>query len=88
VTAGFLNRADDPTDRRHLVLSLTAEGKRLLESLMSHRRSVLAAIVAAMKEDDRRSLARGMAAFRESAEHASTTAPLEDDQGHLLRWLG
>ncbi len=41
VTEGLLNRADDPTDRRHLALTLTPKSRRVLRKVMSTRRQAV-----------------------------------------------
>jgi DNA-binding MarR family transcriptional regulator len=44
VSAGLLDRSDDPTDRRNLVLTLTAEGQGVVDRVMGLRRDAIAAI--------------------------------------------
>ena len=36
-TGGFVTREDDPTDRRGVVVKLTAKGRRLIETAMATR---------------------------------------------------
>ncbi|MFC7595713.1 MarR family winged helix-turn-helix transcriptional regulator [Terrabacter sp. GCM10028922] len=37
VAAGYVSRADDPTDGRQVILSLTAEGRKALRRIRRHR---------------------------------------------------
>ncbi len=66
VTAGWLERRDDPADRRNLVLELTPAGKNLVEGVMDHRSTAIAAIVDQMEPVQRRRLGAGAAAFAEA----------------------
>jgi len=42
---GLLNRADDPTNRRQLILTLTPEGTRVVQEVMRRRRAILEPIL-------------------------------------------
>jgi DNA-binding MarR family transcriptional regulator len=66
VVAGLLDRRDDPTDRRNLVLELTPEGHRLLEQVMEHRRVAITEILDRMPAGRRRALVPVMRAFAEA----------------------
>jgi hypothetical protein len=48
VSAGLLDRSDDPTDRRNLVFELTRSGRDLVDHVMDRRRAAIAAILARM----------------------------------------
>jgi DNA-binding MarR family transcriptional regulator len=37
VEAGYVDRADDPTDGRQVILSLSAEGRRAIKRIRKHR---------------------------------------------------
>lgn len=67
VSAGLLDRGDDPTDRRNLVLALTAKGQELVDQVMAQRRDAIAAILDRMPPSRRRSLVPVMRAFAEAA---------------------
>jgi DNA-binding MarR family transcriptional regulator len=70
VSAGLLDRADDPTDRRNLVLTLSAKGQALVEQVMDQRRDAIAAILDRMPPARRRSLVPVMRAFAEAGGEA------------------
>ena len=57
VAAGLLDRRDNPADRRHLLLTLTRKGYRLVEGVMEHRRVLIRQILDKMPVDGRQQLA-------------------------------
>lgn len=71
VRAGLLSRRDSTADRRHLSLSLTDDGRALLERVMSHRRSAFERVLARMSPDERGALAEAMHAFAVAADEPS-----------------
>ena len=87
VGLGLLDRREDPRDRRHLVLSMTAAGEELLETVMRHRRSVLQQVVGGMPATDREKLSAALTCFVDVAARLSKTGEIDDGEGHLLRWL-
>src|SRR5687768_1676700 len=48
VARGFLERRDDPTDRRAVDVAVTAQGRRLLRTLRDRRRSAAREVTAAL----------------------------------------
>jgi DNA-binding MarR family transcriptional regulator len=50
VSKGLIDRADDPANRRQLVLTLTAEGERVVHEVMRRRRAVLEPILDRLTE--------------------------------------
>lgn len=66
VVAGLVDRRDDPNDRRNLVLALTAEGRRLLDQVMEHRRAAIREILGRMPAGRRRALVPVMRAFADA----------------------
>jgi DNA-binding MarR family transcriptional regulator len=66
VLAGLLDRRDDPTDRRNLVLELTESGRELVKQVMDQRRVAIAAVLDRMPPGRRRSLVPVMRAFAEA----------------------
>ncbi len=89
VQAGFVERADDPADRRRAVARATPKAEELVGNLRHGDRSLLRRIVARLDDEDLAALARGMQALaravvaevdgaeaderRPAAERATTT---------------
>jgi DNA-binding MarR family transcriptional regulator len=81
VTAGLLDRSDDPTDRRNLVLELTPQARELVKQVMDQRRAAIGAILERMPAGRRRSLVPVMRAFAEAGGEA-----WEDDAAWSFGW--
>ena len=60
VRGGLLDRRTSPVDRRHLALTLTPAGKRLVDKVMTHRRRRIVELLGRMTSEDRRELARSL----------------------------
>ena len=73
VSAGLLDRWDNPHDRRNLVLQMTSDGLRLVEEVMSHRRTAIEGVLARMPAEHRRGLATLLRSFAEAAGEVSPT---------------
>lgn len=67
VVGGFLQRSDDPTDRRYLVLDLTAQGHVVVERVMGYRRASILSVMENMTNARRRALAGALESFAEAA---------------------
>jgi DNA-binding MarR family transcriptional regulator len=63
----LLLRRTHHDDRRQLLLSLSARGRRALDRLRSVRQSGISEVLAAMSPDDRAALRIGMAGFAAAA---------------------
>ncbi|HEX6876003.1 MAG TPA: MarR family transcriptional regulator [Nocardioidaceae bacterium] len=87
VATGMLARDEDPRDRRHVVLSLTTEGRQVLDRVSRRRGRVLEQIVDRMDPSDQGTLATSLNAFLDAAAKASSEGELSDGEGHMLRWL-
>lgn len=68
VQAGLLHRRDLPRDRRHVELTLTADGERLLATLHDHRREVFGRILRRMDATERAALTQALGAFLAAAK--------------------
>lgn len=86
VSAGFVRRSEDESDRRSVALSLTPEGRRLVESTMEQRRRIFDELVTQMRAADQEHLARGIAALLDVIGNDST-AILGVAPGSILRYL-
>ncbi|MCV7051805.1 MarR family transcriptional regulator [Mycobacterium heidelbergense] len=82
IRAGLLDRRDLPDDRRHIRLSLTDAGSRLVNKMMKHRRTAIARVLRDMAPDDRELLATALDRFATAAGE-----PLGDDAVMLI-WPG
>jgi DNA-binding MarR family transcriptional regulator len=67
VEARLLHRSDDPTDRRNLILRLTASGHQLVHTVMENRRAAIAAILTKMHVQHHSSLIEPLRAFTDAA---------------------
>jgi DNA-binding MarR family transcriptional regulator len=63
VTEGLLNRADDPANRRQLVLTLTPRGRRIVRTVMERRRAIVGPILARMSSQRRADLVTALRDF-------------------------
>ena len=61
VEVGLVARADDPTDGRQVILSLTAEGRRTLRDIRRRRDQWFAARLEKLTDDERAVLAQATA---------------------------
>ena len=67
VSAGLLDRRDDPADRRNLQLQLTEEGRRLVDDVMDRRRHAIAEVLERMPALQRTALVPVLVTFAEAA---------------------
>lgn len=58
VEMGYIGRADDPQDRRQVILSLTAAGRKALHRIRRHRDEWMLERFESLTEDERALLAR------------------------------
>ena len=69
VRAGYVERREDPGDRRRVLLSLTRVGVRLVTDLREGSHSVLRRWMSSLSPDDLAALTRGWRALAEVASH-------------------
>jgi DNA-binding MarR family transcriptional regulator len=74
VQAGYVERTEDPIDRRRTNIQLSAEGLRTLIRLMRGKRDRLRAALARLSEDDLRALIQGFRALADSITGETDTA--------------
>lgn len=73
--AGLVDRREDPADRRHITLTLTADGRALIDRVTQHRRTAIRRILRKMSPDQREALTAVLddfaaAAGEPAAQHA------------------
>ena len=69
VRAGYVERRDDPADRRRVLLSLTRVGLRLVTDLREGSHSLLRRWMSSLSEEDLGALTRGWRALADVASH-------------------
>lgn len=80
VAAGLLDRRDDPSDRRNLILELSPDGRGLVDRVMEDRRAAIAEIVQRMPAQRRRSLVPVLRWF------AAACGQVSEDAAWALGW--
>ncbi|GII64747.1 transcriptional regulator [Sphaerisporangium krabiense] len=78
--AGFVARQINPDNRREAVITLTPEGRHIVDEVTSRRRAEITQIVARMTSGQRRALVEAMNGFNE----AGGEVPVEGD--YPLGW--
>jgi len=68
VATGLLDRRDYPADRRHLQLTLTRKGRRLVDGVMKRRRAAVQKILVQMPTADERRLTEALNQFAEALQ--------------------
>lgn len=82
VVAELVDRRDDPADRRHVSLTLTAKGQQLVDSVFEHRRAAIAQVVNRMPEAKRRALPAALESFADAA------GELPEHSAGDIQWTG
>jgi DNA-binding MarR family transcriptional regulator len=67
VEAGYVSRADDPTDGRQVILSLTGEGRKALRRIRRHRDEWLLARFETLTDEERELLQQAAAVLAKVA---------------------
>lgn len=75
VVAGFLDRRENPGDRRQVHLRLTQQGRDLLALVLGHRRTSVEAVLTRMGPAERASVADAMLSFGRSAQDVLAGQP-------------
>jgi DNA-binding MarR family transcriptional regulator len=86
VRAGLVDRQTSDTDRRHVELTLSGEGERLLKELMDVRRSAFKSVVARLDKPQQRQLGETVHAFTKLARDLSDSEQHGEGEP-LVRWL-
>jgi len=69
VRSGYVERRDDPADRRRVLLSLTRSGLRMVTDLREGSHSLLRRWMSSLSPDDLAALTRGWRALADVASH-------------------
>lgn len=73
VKLGLIDRADDPADRRQVVLNLTTAGQELVDVVMSARRAAISPVLTKMPRHRRNELISLLNEFTAAAGEPSVT---------------
>jgi DNA-binding MarR family transcriptional regulator len=76
VAAGFLDRRDNPADRRHLLLELTPAGRALIDGVIDRRRAAIEEILSRMPTGHRQQLAQTLSQFAAAGGEPTSQALL------------
>lgn len=80
IKSGLIDRGVSPDDRRHITLSLTTAGRRLVEKVTARRRSAIEKVLRTMSPAERDQLAASLSAFARASGEAV------DDQALAVLW--
>jgi DNA-binding MarR family transcriptional regulator len=86
VRSGLLSREQADADRRHVVLRLSPEGQRLVDSVMQHRGAELERIVSRLSPAQQTELRRAIETFNAAADEVDAGPDGLLDH-HLLSWM-
>ena len=75
LVAGLVTRQENPGNRREVLLGLTDEGSRLVETVTRRRRAEIAKIVTAMPTERRTELVAALHAFADAASEPLARPP-------------
>ena len=75
LVAGLVTREENPGNRREVLLGLTEEGARLVETVTRRRRAEIAKIVTAMPFERRTELVAALHAFADAASEPLARPP-------------
>lgn len=67
---GFVERAQDPADHRRSIVSLTREGRTLIEQIAPENERMFREKFAAWTKDEKKELVRLLAAYRKQTRNA------------------
>lgn len=81
IKAGLLDRRESALDRRHVALSLTPAGRRLVEKVTRQRRTAIQRILRTMSMAERDALTEALGAFADAAGE-----PADDAAVLTLLW--
>jgi DNA-binding MarR family transcriptional regulator len=65
---GFITRSPDPDDRRKVLVTLTENGRHVVDEFLPHVVALQTALMAGLTESQRRQLLESLAAIREATD--------------------
>jgi len=68
VTAGLVDRRENPDDRREVAIELTERGRLLVDEVTARRRRAIEGIVRAMPVEQRAAMIDALLAFAQAAD--------------------
>jgi DNA-binding MarR family transcriptional regulator len=71
LVAGLVDRRDDPNDRRHITLTLTGDGRKLIDRVIRHRRTAIRRLLRGLTPRDRDQVVSAMDVLATSAGEPS-----------------
>ena len=76
--AGLIDRQVNPDNRREIVLSLTGQGRQIVDDVTARRRAEIAAIVAHVPPEQRSGLVAALHAFNDAGGEPAVGGPTRD----------
>jgi DNA-binding MarR family transcriptional regulator len=71
IQKGWVERTIDPNDRRQILLTITQDGKTILEQARREQRERLGMIIPKLSSEDREIVTRGIAVFNKILDEAN-----------------
>jgi DNA-binding MarR family transcriptional regulator len=82
MTAGLVDRRENPDDRREVIIELTDRGRQLVDEVTARRRRAIEGIVRAMPAEQRAAMVDALLAFAQAADEPLVVG----DSATLLGW--
>lgn len=83
VAKGLVERQDDPTDRRRVIVAISEDGAAIAERIQQGRRIRKARALEALSEDDLAALLKGLTALAAAADEIEATETPADESADV-----
>ena len=83
VAKGLVERQDDPTDRRRVIVAISEDGAAIAERIQQGRRIRKARALEALSEDDLAALLKGLTALAAAADEIEATETPADESAEV-----